>query len=145
MSDYDLDSQSAVLLGMSYPNWYKIIIPDIDNVFGALLSADITLAPFIYAKLPQGFDVLSTAPYLEAKDPVLAIQPAAGGRALQVIALTQIGKVSFCGENEPTCYISRNQITVVIPINPKCSTASLLEDTIREVSLIAPEPSLLQV
>jgi len=140
MDNFD---DNLLLTSSERSGWFKLIIPDINQVFGPIFNIAVPLIPFIYAKFstePVAFDTQISVPLTSLEDVVLVIAPPDRNNAIQVVSLAQIGRVANETEHSNRCYIPSIYISNIIPINPKCTVTKLLCDSTHETSIIAPDP-----
>ena len=140
MNNFD---DNLLIVDVERSGWFKLIIPDINQVFGPIFNIQVPLIPFIYAKFsiePVAFDTQMSIPLTSLEDPVLVISPPDRNNAVQVVAMSQIGRVANETEYSNRCYIPSIYISNIIPINPKCSITKILCDSTHETNIIAPDP-----
>lgn len=142
----NLDDPNLILSDDDVKGWFKFIIPNIADIFGALWGntvpgSQVELLPFIYCKLDQqqvAFDLELSQP-MYAIDKVCLVQidraPKPGSKVIPVVIL---GLRAISAEHECRCYLPTFAVSCIIPIRPDHELINSFEIATNEGQVIAP-------
>lgn len=130
--------------------WYKLLIPDIKEVFGGLFwsgGPEINPLPFVYGRLDPdqvSFDCTLSIPFLAIDRVVLAQidtrpgaqQPVADGQMAFQMQMIPLKMLALDQENR--CYIPADVVTCIIPLDTRHPIITTLVQVTSESGLIIP-------
>lgn len=142
------DDTNLLLSDDDTRGWYKLIIPAISDIFGAIWNnplpgAQTELMPFIYCKFdsePVAFDIKLSQP-LYALDKVCLVQVDRTPKAnSKIIPVTIIGLGALSAEQEGRCFLPTVVVSCIIPVRPNHELVDSLKIATTESRLITPTP-----
>ncbi len=141
-----LDDPKLLLSDDDSQGWYKLIIPNISDIFGAIWNnpapgAQTELMPFIYCKFDSeqvAFDIELSQP-LYALDKVCLVQVDRAPKSnSKIIPVTIIGLGAISAEQEGRCFLPTVVVSCIIPVRPSHELVDSLKKATTESLLVTP-------